>query len=164
MINVEVQAQNTLLLFKQLPDALSSQLRIGIMRAVKVLRTEIDGNLAKGTFGIKTKSGRLRMSLQTAVFDIGKNIVGVVGSNLKYARIQEEGGRTKPHIIEARKAKSLKIELSFMSGKGIVFLKKVNHPGSNIPPHWYMRKTAEAEKTRIGEIIMKSIGQTKGIV
>lgn len=48
-----------------------------------------------------------------------------VGTNVVYARIHQLGGRTRPHVIVARRAKALAF--------GGIFRKSVNHPGSVIP-------------------------------
>lgn len=54
---------------------------------------------------------------------------GVVGTRVEYARIHELGGKTKPHVIEPRRAKVL----AFKIGGEMRFAKRVNHPGSRIP-------------------------------
>jgi len=54
-----------------------------------------------GRLGVVT--GRLRSSLSTEVRGLGANVQGVVGSNVKYARIHELGGTIVP-----KKAKALK--------------------------------------------------------
>lgn len=65
---------------------------------------------------------------------------------LPFARIQEEGGKTPPHVIEPVNARALAFmvggPLGLSSGGGgnaLVFAKKVNHPGSNIPERSYAR-------------------------
>lgn len=59
----------------------------------------------------------------------------MVGSNLPYARIHQEGGKTKAHVIRPRKKKALAF--------GGVVRKKVNHPGSEIPARPYLGVSAE---------------------
>jgi phage virion morphogenesis protein len=54
----------------------------------------------------------------------------VLGTNMIYGRIHQEGGKTGAHEIRPYHAKAL----SF-NGK---FAKKVNHPGSDIPARPYM--------------------------
>ena len=48
-----------------------------------------------------------------------------VGTNKVYARIHQEGGKTKPHEIKPRNKNALAF-----NGRVV---KKVNHPGSDIP-------------------------------
>jgi phage virion morphogenesis protein len=54
----------------------------------------------------------------------------VLGSNLIYARIHQEGGKTGAHEIKPKRAGALRF-----NGR---FAKKVRHPGSNIPARPYM--------------------------
>lgn len=54
----------------------------------------------------------------------------VLGSDRKYAAIHQLGGRTRPHVIQAKNAQALNIP-------GIGFRKSVHHPGSNIPARPY---------------------------
>lgn len=59
----------------------------------------------------------------------------MVGSNLPYARIHQEGGRTSPHVIRPKRKKALAF--------GGVVRKKVNHPGSEIPARPYLGVSVE---------------------
>ncbi|ROH88630.1 phage virion morphogenesis protein [Stagnimonas aquatica] len=56
----------------------------------------------------------------------------LIGSNRVYARIHQEGGTTAPHVIEAKNGKGLAIP-GFDHP-----VKRVNHPGSEIPPRPYL--------------------------
>jgi len=57
--------------------------------------------------------------------------------DVKYARIQEYGGRTAAHDIVPVKAKVL----AFTAGGGTVFATIVHHPGSTIPARSYLRSS-----------------------
>ena len=57
-----------------------------------------------------------------------------VSSGLVYARIQNFGGKTKPHDIIARNGKSL----AFTKGGKTVLCRSVHHPGSDIPARPFM--------------------------
>jgi phage gpG-like protein len=59
----------------------------------------------------------------------------IYGSNMEYARIHQEGGRTKAHDIKARNGKALRF--TGRDGKPVV-RKSVKHPGSEIPARPYM--------------------------
>lgn len=110
---------------------------------------------ASGTrLGVRT--GVLRSSIHHEEVSPG---VVVVGTNQKYARIHELGGKTAPHVIRPRTAKALAF-FSGVFGEGtraprgamtgtlvrgrlasgqimrgeMVFARVVNHPGSKIPP------------------------------
>ena len=80
--------------------------------------------------GLRVKSNRLRGSLRASKARFGDDgIVSSIGSNVVYAGILEDGGTTKPHVIEARNGKAL-----FFNG---VFRRRVTHPGSRIEGRHY---------------------------
>jgi phage virion morphogenesis protein len=66
-------------------------------------------------------SGRLASSSEP----FHSNVTAGVGTNIKYAAIQNSGGKTRPHVIRPRNKKALAF--------GGRVVKKVNHPGSTIP-------------------------------
>lgn len=84
-------------------------------------------------------SGKLWRSIQQDVEDAGSTITGKVYSagDVKYAAIHEYGGRTPPHVIEAKSGAAL----AFTMGGKQVFFKKVNHPGSVMPERSFMRSS-----------------------
>ncbi len=150
MINVSVDANNTIAYLDELKGKTDKATAKGIKQAQIHLQRKVDENLKSGKFGIKTDGGRLAASITTSpVYRVGDSLMGIVGTNLKYARIQEEGGKTSAHVIRAKNADALHF---FIGGKEI-FRKSVNHPGSKIPAHWYMRKTMEEEQNYILDII-----------
>ena len=54
------------------------------------------------------------------------------GTNVVYALIHQLGGKTRPHEIRARRAKTLAFAFSGAGGDP-VFRRLVHHPGSDIP-------------------------------
>lgn len=76
-------------------------------------------------------SGRLYTSID-ADYD---NDEAVVGTNVVYARIHNEGGITRPHVIRAKNKRAL-----YFNGR---FAKQVNHPGSRIPERRFLSMTAD---------------------
>ena len=62
------------------------------------------------------------------------NNSATVGTNKKYAKILNFGGKTRPHEIQARNVRAL----AFIRSGDNVFYRKVKHPGSNIPARPYM--------------------------
>lgn len=74
-------------------------------------------------------SGRLHASI-TPWHD---SDTAVVGTNVIYARIQNEGGKTRPHEIRPRNKKALRFNGRFAG--------KVNHPGSDIPARPFLKLT-----------------------
>jgi hypothetical protein len=70
------------------------------------------------------RSGKLARSIFEKVTDSPTAVTGMVySSGVPYARIQEYGGQTKAHIIEAKNGKALK----FSIGGKEVFFSRVNH-------------------------------------
>lgn len=76
---------------------------------------------------ILQRSGGLATSMQQ-FFDSN---TAMVGTNKVYARILNDGGRTKAHVIRPKSKRAL----SF----GGIVVRQVNHPGSNIPSREFMR-------------------------
>jgi phage virion morphogenesis protein len=78
---------------------------------------------------ILQKTGRLKSSIDSD----SDNDSAVVGTNVIYANIHNQGGTTRPHVIRPRNKKALAF------GGGVV--KKVNHPGSVIPARPFLTLT-----------------------
>ena len=79
------------------------------------------------------KTGHLMRSIST---DVGNMEVTVHTSNVKYARLVEEG--TRPHVIRAKGKRAL-----YWKGARQP-VRKVNHPGSRAKP--YLIPAFESEK------------------
>ncbi len=96
----------------------------------------IAGRVAEGTWPgkILQRSGQLASSIE------GRSDAtsATVGTNLKYAAIQQLGGKTKAHTITARKAKFLHF--------GGVFRRSVHHPGSKIPARPFLALDHDDER------------------
>jgi phage gpG-like protein len=90
--------------------------------------------------------GTLRKTITSNAFPDGSVIIG---SNLVYARIHQEGGRTKAHDIKARNAKSLK----FLG----VYRKHVHHPGSEIPARPYLGVPRDFERRFFDDPAIKEL-------
>lgn len=80
---------------------------------------------------ILQKSGRLRSSIDSD----SDNDSAVVGTNVIYANIHNQGGKTRAHVILPRNKKALAF--------GGRVVKKVNHPGSDIPARPFLTLTDE---------------------
>lgn len=74
-------------------------------------------------------SGQLAASINA----YSDNDNAIVGTNKTYAAIHQFGGKTKPHVIRPRNKKALAF--------GGRVVKKVNHPGSNIPARPFLNLT-----------------------
>ena len=104
------------------------KLKMGITRALIHIQNEVVKNITTGKYGVKTRTGRLRASFTHAqnfrVSQIGKDqVVGILGSNVVYARIQEFGGQTG------------------------------GNKSVNIKPHYYLRNTMRGQTQKITRIV-----------
>jgi phage gpG-like protein len=90
---------------------------------------------------LNARSGALRDSIGTEVFSDGEDVSASVGSygDVKYAAIQEYGGKTGAHEILPDKAKAL----AFLVAGAMRFARKVEHPGSVIPERSYLRSSLD---------------------
>jgi phage gpG-like protein len=86
-------------------------------------------------------TGNLRRSIFSETIETAHAVTGRAASSgdVKYAAIQEYGGKTAAHDIVPTKAEAL----AFVMGGKPVFAKIVHHPGSNIPAHGFMRRSLE---------------------
>lgn len=118
---------------KALEAGLKKGAKIVVEEFVKALERSVlvVQGLAKQLAPVRT--GTLRRSISRRV----TGVKGVVGSNLKYAAIQEFGGTTGPHVIRPKNKKAL-----FWPGATHP-VKSVNHPGSKIKPKRYLRGALE---------------------
>lgn len=111
-----------------------------VTASVLLLERHIKTNKLSGQV-LHVRSGDLRRSVHAVlpVEQSGTTVVGRVAQSgdVKYGAIHEFGGRTRPHIIEAKNAKTL----SFMFNGRQAFFRKVNHPGSQMPERSYMRSS-----------------------
>ncbi len=88
---------------------------------------------------LNARSGALRDSISAEVASDDEGVSASVGSygDVKYAAIQEYGGKTGAHEILPAKAEAL----AFMVGGALRFARKVEHPGSLIPERSYLRSS-----------------------
>jgi phage gpG-like protein len=105
----------------------------------------IGANLSGGV--LHSRSGALAASI-TSEIDAGDGEYSARASSsgVAYAAIQEFGGKTAAHEIVAVKGKAL----AFAGAGGNVIVKKVHHPGSNIPARSYLGSALTAMRDEIG--------------
>ncbi len=101
-------------------------------------------------------SGDLRASIVSEASVDGDDVVGSVSSagDVKYAAIQEYGGKTAAHEILPSKAEAL----AFIVGGALRFARRVEHPGSVIPERSYLRSSLEEMTDEIVEVLGGSPG------
>lgn len=119
----------------QLPDALQSQLLDGSQTLAQSLAQNVRDDKLSGQV-LAIKSGFLRDSIESTSepSDTGTTASMFVAGDVSYAAIQEYGGVTKAHVIEAGQGKKLAFN---WAGKQS-FFRSVHHPGSDIPAHDYL--------------------------
>lgn len=88
---------------------------------------------------LNARSGALIASIGAEISSDGEGVSAAVGSfgDVKYAAIQEYGGKTGAHEILPDKAKAL----AFVDGGATRFARRVEHPGSVIPERSYLRSS-----------------------
>lgn len=155
MINVTIDANNTIAKLDEIKGKTDKATADGIRKAQIHIQRMVDRNLASGLFGIKSRAGGLRASLALSpVMKYGTELVGVVGTNLKYSKIQEVGGTTHPTVTAKlrRFAWAKFYETGLEMWKWVALTKKSSLT-VKIPEHFYMNQTMEQEKMNVWEII-----------
>ena len=96
---------------------------------------------------LNTSSGTLGDSIAASVTADSDRVLASVGSegDVKYAAIQEYGGKTSAHEILPVKDDVL----AFVAGDGQHFARRIEHPGSVIPERSYLRSSLEDMKDEI---------------
>ena len=120
-----------------LPAALGAALAAKAAELSAALAVVRNDKLMGGVLNART--GALRNSIVAEVSASSDGVVASVGSvgDVKYAAIQEYGGRTAAHEILPNKAQAL----AFVSGGAQRFARRVEHPGSVIPERSYLRSS-----------------------
>jgi len=86
-----------------------------------------------------------------------------VGTNVSYARIQEQGGKIPAHPITPRVKRALAFKWPDApagmkpSKSGLFVFKSINHPGAIIPAQPYLRPALEESRKDIEKIIGDSV-------
>ena len=91
----------------------------------------------------KVRTGHLRRSIQSDVEKKYNSLIGVLFSNVVYARIQEEGGTIKPRVKDF---------LRFQVGGETVYAKQVI-----IPPRPYLGPAISTNIIKIQQIVRDEI-------
>ena len=94
-------------------------------------------------------TGRLAASI-TPFHD---NTQAGVGTNVVYARIHNDGGKTRPHVILPKNKKALAF--------GGRVVKKVNHPGSKMPARPFLM-LAPGDNTRVVQTVSGYLASVMG--
>ncbi len=128
------------------PDALRDALAAKAQTLADALADTIRSDKLSGQV-LNARSGALRDSIGAEVASDGDGVIATVGSfgDVKYAAIQEYGGRTAAHEILPSKARVL----AFVAGGATHFAARIEHPGSTIPERSYLRSSLEEQSDAI---------------
>lgn len=143
-------------------EAMPQKLRALLRREVRSATLKVLARSKQLVSGqvLKVQTGLLRRSINDQYDEGDHELKGIVGTNKRtvpYAAIHEFGGTTKPHVIDARRAKVLR----FQMGGETVFRRKVNHPGSTMPERSYLRRAlrelAPDIRTQLTKAVVESV-------
>lgn len=109
---------------------------------------------------LNARSGALAASIAADVSADVDSVRASVGSNgdVKYAAIQEYGGKTGAHEILPTKVEAL----AFMVGDAVRFARKVEHPGSLIPERSYLRASLDEMSGEIVSTLAEAAAEAWG--
>jgi phage gpG-like protein len=142
MIAVEIAGADGLVARLQaMPDRVAGRLAAPLAGLGVDMRGLVQDSMAGS--GLKSRSGRLAQSVEVEADETSVS-ARIDTAAVPYAAIQEYGGTTRAHVIEAINAAALRFEI----GGRTVFAKRVMHPGSVIPAHSFLA-TALAELTPV---------------
>jgi phage gpG-like protein len=118
------------------------------------LRGVVEANLSGRV--LKQRSGRLARAQQLNVTSDASGVSAAVGfdpHDVPYGAINEFGGTTRAHLIEAKNAMALRFSL----GGKVVFAKSVHHPGSVIPERSFLRSALAQVAPHVPDEISEAI-------
>ena len=132
--------------FDAYPAALQAALGAKATELAAALADLVKDNKLSGTV-LNPGSGALRDSIAASITANSDGVLASVGSegDVKYAAIQEYGGKTSAHEILPVKDDVL----AFVAGDGQHFARRIEHPGSVIPERSYLRSSLEDMKDEI---------------
>ncbi len=122
------------------PAALASELAAKAQDLANALADKVKFEKLSGEV-LNARSGALIASIGAEVSSDGDEVSASVGSygDVKYAAIQEYGGKTGAHEILPAKAQVL----AFLVAGAMRFARRVEHPGSVIPERSYLRSSLD---------------------
>jgi phage gpG-like protein len=137
------------------PEALVAALAGKAAVLVEALADKVRNDKLSGQV-LNAVSGDLRASVTSGSSIDGQGVIGRVGvaGDVKYAAIQEYGGKTAAHEILPSKAAAL----AFIAGGALRFARRVEHPGSTIPERSYLRSSLQD----MTDEIIEALGEAPG--
>ncbi len=156
MLNITIpNLDDVLAWLAALPDSLKTALLAKSQDLAIALQEKV-GDKLSGVV-LQSRTGLLKDSIEstTEESDTQINSSVFVGGDVPYAAIQEYGGVTKAHIIDAVNGKVL----AFNMGGKQSFFRSVNHPGSVIPERSYLRSSLEDMQDDIVDRMQEEAGK-----
>jgi hypothetical protein len=145
--------RNALRNMESMPDTVRAILLVKTEDWVDELESKVINNILDR---LQEKSGDLLNSVTTEVGETGSRVFGRVSVNTPYAKAQDTGAVTPPHVILPRDAKIL----AFIGATGDkVFATRVFHPGAVIPGTRYMKDAYRDMSSEISRGVKTSIVQ-----
>src|SRR6202453_1004868 len=128
------------------PAALASDLADKAHKLASALADKVKYEKLAGDV-LFSRSGALAASIAAEISGDGEDVAATVGSfgDVKYAAIQEYGGKTGAHEILPSKASVL----AFVADGAMHFARRVEHPGSLIPERSYLRSSLDEMRAEI---------------
>lgn len=148
-LKIEIKKVGDLTLLPKLEQANLKAMQRSVLRVLRRAMQNLTGRF------LRVRTGRLRSSLTARAFVSGNEVVGLVGTNVFYGRIQEEGV-PHPWPIVPRHKKALR----FTVGGKVVFATHVMHPG--LKPRPWLSTAASESKQEILEEFRKAAASAIG--
>jgi phage gpG-like protein len=120
----------------------SERIRQGLERVMQQIGNDLEARVLDTLCGsvLQRRSGRLAAAQLTIVTSGGGAVAVSVGFDpqlVPYGAIQEFGGTTRAHLIEAKRG----VALAFTAGDRLALAKRVQHPGSVLPERSFLRSS-----------------------
>ena len=137
----------------QMPDTVRAILVDKVEVWTNKAREAVEANILQR---FSQKTGRLLEGVDSEVTQEGPRVEGrVFVSGVPYARAQESGGSTPPHMIYPRDNNKV---LAFIGATGDkVFATRVFHPGGQIMGKYYMKDAYRELSPQIGKGVKKAV-------
>lgn len=137
---------------KKLGGAMKRALRrVGTSVQGEMIDTARQRGIMRTIFGKKASGARQTAISRGKLRDQGSDIVQPI--KIKgFAELQEQGGRTKPHVIRPKKGKFLVI-----GGRPIFAPEGVKHPGANMPAIPFADRAAQRQAGRLRDEMDKEL-------
>lgn len=161
IVNVTITGDRQLIgRLRSMPQAVQQALYVKLLALSLKMEALVKTGKLNGQV-LNRITGALARSIHSKVDRDVQSVIARVYSSgdVKYAGIHEFGGRTAAHIIEPKKASVL----AFSGKNGMVFTKRVNHPGSKMPERSFLRSSLHDMSTEISrgmkEAVVKAVQQ-----